>query len=84
MVQKSGEHQLRLVVSPIIYELLHPRWYRISSINSRWRFEPPKKTWDKTMIISLNTGYPVFYFQTTTDKYLEPTRTILSEVTPEQ
>ena len=36
MVQKSGVHQLRLVDYPIIYRFfLHPRWSRISSINSR-------------------------------------------------
>ena len=35
MVQKSGDHQLRLVVYPIIYRVyLHPKWGRISSINS--------------------------------------------------
>ena len=35
MVQKSGDHQWRLVVLPMIYKVfLHPRWGRISSINS--------------------------------------------------
>ena len=35
MVQKSGVHQLRLVVYPIIFQVfLHPRWCRISSSNS--------------------------------------------------
>ena len=33
--QKSGIHQLRLVVYPVIYKVfLHPRWCRISSINN--------------------------------------------------
>ena len=37
MVQKSGDHQLRLVVYPIIYWVLYnPKWlFGISSINSR-------------------------------------------------
>ena len=38
MVQKSGKHQLRLVVYTIIYRFfLHPRWCRISSINSMYQ-----------------------------------------------
>jgi len=35
MVQKSGDHQLRLVVYPrYLHSFIHPTWCRISSINS--------------------------------------------------
>ena len=35
MVQKSGDHQLRLVVYPrYLHGFIHPRWCRNSSINS--------------------------------------------------
>ena len=40
MVNHKFKHQLRLVVYPIIYRVfLHPRWYRISSINSMSPYE---------------------------------------------
>ena len=49
MVQKSGDHQLRLVVYPhYLQGFIHPRWFRISSINRTSMFRSSLKqkgTW---------------------------------------
>ena len=43
---RNPANQLRLVVYPIVYKVVHPRWCRISSIKSSNILEV-KTTWKK-------------------------------------
>ena len=56
MVQKSGDHQLRLVVSctPIISRVYphHSRWWNLAGFLNRINYPPWKLTWNLKMMVS--------------------------------